>query len=147
MWGTSWSRNARLLSAIAPCHPVNTRNRHGVFERREINHYPAYHSSRYFFGEASNAARDSVSAQDADQPLIAEVEHDESLVLADRLGLLSILSPLLPYAKKFQDVPLSPPLVKTASPIIDRKTRDVEVAFFFDELLTDILLIGLLYCV
>ncbi|KAF9500202.1 hypothetical protein BDN71DRAFT_1427469 [Pleurotus eryngii] len=62
-------------------------------------------------------------AQYAYSPMIVEVEHNESVVLAHRLELLSVDSP-----------PSSPLLVKMASPIIGHNTRDVGLAVVFSEL-------------
>ncbi|KAF4602521.1 hypothetical protein EYR40_005732 [Pleurotus pulmonarius] len=65
------------------------------------------------------------SARHAYSPMIVEAGYDESLVLADRLELLSISS-----------APPSPLLVKMASPIIDQGACDVgwrELALECDE--------------
>ncbi|KAF4593161.1 hypothetical protein AB1N83_013356 [Pleurotus pulmonarius] len=57
-----------------------------------------------------------VSAQDPGSPMIFEFE-DESLLLADRLEVLSIASPRVTCAQKLDNMPFAP-LVKMASPII-----------------------------
>ncbi|KAF4593159.1 hypothetical protein EYR38_008871 [Pleurotus pulmonarius] len=61
-----------------------------------------------------------VSARAPGSPMIFEYE-DESLLLADRLEVLSITSPRVTCAQKLDNMPFAP-LVKMASPIIGHST-------------------------
>ncbi|KAF4593170.1 hypothetical protein EYR38_008882 [Pleurotus pulmonarius] len=63
-----------------------------------------------------------VSAQDPGSPMIFEFE-DESLLLADRLEVLSIGSPRVTCAQKVDNTPFAPP-VKMVSPIIGHSARE-----------------------
>ncbi|KAF9499507.1 hypothetical protein BDN71DRAFT_119217 [Pleurotus eryngii] len=74
--------------------------------------------------------------QDMGSPMIVDFE-DEPLVLADRLELLSIISPQFSCAKKVQDMPFAP-LIKMASPINGHGARDGGLVPYFHDFIMEI---------
>ncbi|KAF4569871.1 hypothetical protein EYR40_008853 [Pleurotus pulmonarius] len=76
-----------------------------------------------------------VSAQDPGSPMVFEFE-DESLLLADRLEVLSITSPRLPCSEKVENA--LAPLVKMASPIIGHSARNGGPASFMRDVAMEI---------